>query len=149
MKNKGFSLVELIIVITIMAILAAALAPALIKYISKARLSRDIDAGSKIAKEMMAAVTIQDVYEDAKEHSDPHPIKEMDDEKFKNEVFGSLGIDASSFEGESKRDIHGNDLTNKNYYYTLDSARNKVEIYYGGTDNTYMIYPTLGSRFEE
>lgn len=32
-KNSGFSLVELIIVIAIMAILAGALAPALIKYV--------------------------------------------------------------------------------------------------------------------
>ena len=37
MKNKGFSLVELIIVIAIMAILAAAIAPALIRYIDKSR----------------------------------------------------------------------------------------------------------------
>ena len=32
-KNIGFSLVELIIVIAIMAVLAAAIAPALIRYI--------------------------------------------------------------------------------------------------------------------
>ena len=32
-NNKGFSLVELIIVIAIMAILAGAIAPALIRYI--------------------------------------------------------------------------------------------------------------------
>lgn len=36
-KNYGFSLVELIIVIAIMAILAAAVAPALIRYIEKTR----------------------------------------------------------------------------------------------------------------
>lgn len=36
-SNKGFSLVELIIVIAIMAVLAAALAPQLIKYIEKSR----------------------------------------------------------------------------------------------------------------
>ena len=35
--NKGFSLVELIIVIAIMAILAAAIAPALTRYIDKSR----------------------------------------------------------------------------------------------------------------
>ena len=36
-NNEGFSLVELIIVIAIMAILAAALAPQLIKYIDNSR----------------------------------------------------------------------------------------------------------------
>lgn len=39
-SNSGFSLVELIIVIAIMAILAGAVAPALIKYIERTRESR-------------------------------------------------------------------------------------------------------------
>ncbi len=46
--NKGFSLVELIIVIAIMAILAGALAPALIKYVQKTRRVADVEAGQKI-----------------------------------------------------------------------------------------------------
>ena len=37
LNNAGFSLIELIIVVAIMAILAAALAPQLIKYIEKSR----------------------------------------------------------------------------------------------------------------
>lgn len=40
--SKGFSLVGLIIVIAIMAIVAGALAPALIKYIDKSKRSKDI-----------------------------------------------------------------------------------------------------------
>lgn len=39
--NKGFSLVELIIVIAIMAILSGALAPQLMKYIEQSRVSTD------------------------------------------------------------------------------------------------------------
>lgn len=41
MKNKGFSLVELIIVIAIMAILVGVMAPVLIKYIEKTNVSSD------------------------------------------------------------------------------------------------------------
>lgn len=40
-NNKGFSLVELIIVIAIMAILVGVMAPQLIKYIEKSKISSD------------------------------------------------------------------------------------------------------------
>ncbi len=42
MNNKGFSLVELIIVIAIMAILVGVLAPQFIKYIERSRVSKDM-----------------------------------------------------------------------------------------------------------
>jgi len=41
-KNKGFTLVELIVVLVILAILAALLVPALLGYIDKARQRKDI-----------------------------------------------------------------------------------------------------------
>lgn len=41
MNNKGFSLVELIIVIAIMVILVAVLAPQYLKYVEKSRVSTD------------------------------------------------------------------------------------------------------------
>lgn len=42
-NNKGFSLVELIIVIAIMAILVGVLAPQYLKYVEKSRVSADMD----------------------------------------------------------------------------------------------------------
>ena len=54
-SNKGFSLVEIIVVIAIMAILVGVLAPAYLKYVEKSRKSTDIDGISQI---MDAAVAI-------------------------------------------------------------------------------------------
>jgi len=60
--NKGFSLVELIIVIAIMAILAGAIAPALIRYIDKSRRSNDVTACKTIKTAIETALGTEDVY---------------------------------------------------------------------------------------
>lgn len=59
-NNKGFSLVELIIVIAIMAILAGALAPALIKYINKSRQSTDIQNADTLRTSVQTALSNPD-----------------------------------------------------------------------------------------
>lgn len=48
-NNKGFSLVELIVVIAIMAVLVGVLAPQLIKYVEKSREATDIQTCDNIA----------------------------------------------------------------------------------------------------
>lgn len=45
-NNKGFTLVELIVVLVILAILAAVLVPALLGYIDKAKKKKDMNAAS-------------------------------------------------------------------------------------------------------
>lgn len=62
-SNKGFSLVELIIVIAIMAILAAAIAPALIRYIDKSRKADDVQFFGQINTAASAALANEDAYE--------------------------------------------------------------------------------------
>ncbi|MBR3539735.1 MAG: prepilin-type N-terminal cleavage/methylation domain-containing protein [Eubacterium sp.] len=62
--NKGFSLVELIIVIAIMAILAAAVAPALIRYIDKSRITDDVNTASTIAKAVELALGEEQPWDD-------------------------------------------------------------------------------------
>lgn len=61
-NNKGFSLVELIIVIAIMAILAGAIAPALIRYIDKSRKSNDVSSAKTIKTAVETVMTNEDVY---------------------------------------------------------------------------------------
>lgn len=54
--NKGFSLVELIIVVAIMAILGTVLAPQYLKYVEKTRLQKDNTAISEIANAIKIAM---------------------------------------------------------------------------------------------
>ncbi len=64
-KNRGFSLVELIIVIAILAILSAAIAPALIRYIEKSRKKVDVQTAEMIYDAALYALANGDdsVYE--------------------------------------------------------------------------------------
>ena len=64
MNNKGFSLVELIIVIAIMAILAAALAPQLIKYLEESRVSTDNQVCATIKSSFNAVMNNEEVYKE-------------------------------------------------------------------------------------
>lgn len=57
MKNKGFSLVELIIVIAIMAILVGVMAPQLIKYIEKTNISADKQLCDSVASAITYSMT--------------------------------------------------------------------------------------------
>lgn len=53
LNNKGFSLVELIIVIAIMAVLIGVLAPQYMKYVERSRNSTDRDNAAAIESAMM------------------------------------------------------------------------------------------------
>lgn len=71
-NNKGFSLVELIIVIAIMAILASAIGMALVNYIKKGRESDCINTRKTMEKEYILEKTeIEEKRNDMDDCSDP------------------------------------------------------------------------------
>lgn len=63
--NKGFSLVELIVVIAIMAVLVGVLAPTLIKNIEKSRESKDAQNIEQIKSSVEVALQDEKAYDQA------------------------------------------------------------------------------------
>lgn len=60
-NNKGFSLVELIVVVAIMAVLMTVLAPQLLRYVEQSRLQKDNSAIAEIANAMKIAAADEDI----------------------------------------------------------------------------------------
>ncbi len=62
-NNKGFSLVELIVVIAIMAVLMVVLAPAMLRYVEKTRVQKDKSAVSEVIRAIELAAAEETVAE--------------------------------------------------------------------------------------
>lgn len=81
--NKGFSLVELIIVVAIMAILGTVLAPQYLKYVEKTRLQKDNTAISEIANAIKIAMADEDINKEVKDGSNQLVIQASADNEGK------------------------------------------------------------------
>ena len=62
MNNKGFSLVELIVVVLIMAIIAVALAPQVMKWVENSRISTDATNYESMIENLQLSIADKDVY---------------------------------------------------------------------------------------
>jgi len=63
-NNKGFSLVELIVVIAVMAVLVVVLAPAYLRYVDKAKVQKDVSAVSEVVQAIKLASSEEAVAEE-------------------------------------------------------------------------------------
>ena len=154
-KNKGFSLVELIIVIAIMAILAAAIAPALIRYIDKSRKADDVTAAGTVATAASAALANEKAYEDSSSYMKTGNIIATAKagaafagpvEKFYKELNANLTGNVSP-KIKYKKDVKG--FTPGGWAVALS---NDVPIVYvtsdGGTQRTVVLSPSIDEEYQ-
>ena len=144
MNNKGFSLVELIVVIAIMAVLIGLLAPQFIKYVNRTRYSTDVKNGQEIA------TMVQTLISDNK-------LTSLTD---KSEVFS--GSTAGSTAGSAFMLAKNAGLLTEEPKSKVDSTKGffivyntkpgnvKVRVYVGNTaTTTEMVYPELGQTYKD
>ena len=107
--NKGFSLVELIVVIAIMAVLVGVLAPTLIKNIEKSREAKDAQNVEQIKSACEVALQNETVYQNTVDSSDVVLVQ------FSSDVASVTGGSDFSSELEGIMKVGGTKLTSKKY----------------------------------
>ena len=120
MNNKGFSLVELIVVIAIMAVLVGVLAPQFIKYVESSRRSTDVSNAETIRSAVLADIAEGSITGSA----------------------GSVACTATipSTLGEVPVTKGNKVSVGSNFTYTYDAAKGICEVYVG----TYNLSTTSG-----
>ena len=146
--NKGFSMVELIIVIAIMAILAGALAPALIKYINKSRISTDIQTGQTIATAIQTALSNEAGYDCASaNYTGSQKVDSTfwgQTDPFAKSVISTVGGKAAP-KVKSKKCVADGAATSTtgDFYFVVNPSQNEVYVYIGsGAGHCHQVYPT-------
>ncbi len=145
MNNKGFSLVELIIVIAIMAILAGALAPALISYVAKSRRSTTVSNAQTIASAIQSAISDEAVLDDIETNyttigATPIQFTTVNTsnafgETVNNNVSGGVNSYSSLKATKFSKKATDTGLKNgaidsaKGYYISIDPASSTIKIY--------------------
>jgi len=169
MNNKGFSFVELIIAIAILAIMAGVLAPQLIKYIDSSRKSTDVQNAQAIATAVNIALANEDAYNAAKtkagETSNYYKVNELSsiastdpNYPFAKEVVDILGKDLPTpkYSSGTYKDFviifktSGSSGSSLSFYiYPCSESESGIVVPNPetATDNKLQLYPNVGDNY--
>lgn len=147
--NKGFSMVELIIVIAIMAILAGALAPALIKYINKSRISTDIQTANTIATAVQTALSNETAYDDCDTKGYNGKWTALtggsawgSGDTFIKSIAGTVGGTNMPKVKSKKCVAQTSGETGGDFAFYVDLSTNTVQVAAGQSGSSHLLYPT-------
>ena len=127
-NNKGFSLVELIVVIAIMAVLIGVLAPQFTKYVEQSRRSTDIQNAEAIKTAVLADIADGTI-----------------DTNQTTEEVKSGGFCPSAIAPAEIPTIQGKDNKDDNFTVTCDVVAGTCQVFAGGVDLTD---PTLAAAYK-
>ena len=136
LNNKGFSLVELIVVIAIMAVLIGLLAPQFIKYVNRSRYGTDVKNGQEIATVVQTLIADRVLSGSAitgEEFNAGTSHKIFNLAKSKN-----LVSEAPTSKVE----------TGKSFFVDADPNTGKVTVYAQSATAANMVYPELGTTYK-
>ena len=154
-KNKGFTLVELIVVLVILAILAAILIPALLGYIDRAREKQDIlDARTLLTATQAELTEYYAAYSDTLE-AGKSIIPEVPSDKGPEAKNGDIDATGTAFAKKvlatadrDNKDKKANTEDDEPYLFMIAVGSNHDKKIQGGSNNTslhdkYTVYYAL------
>jgi len=144
MKNKGLTIIEIIIIIAVLVAVVALLFPVVAGFVRKCQLQADMETAKEIATVMAEVLSNEKISDNAVEHATPQLVSKMDGSDFKKAVYAALEVE--EIKGYTKKNVDDEMIGVPEFYYTLSVSRRQIDIYYGGITEEYKIYPRVGKK---
>lgn len=136
LNNKGFSLVELIIVIAIMAVLIGLLAPQFLKYVQRSKYSTDVKNGQEIATVIQTLIADNKLTQSATSSA----------VEFKT---GEPAYDQGVGDGKLLAEAPKSKVSDSNVYKVkYDVTNGKVEVYIVDGTKESEVFPELTGEYK-